>query len=1176
MKIKIICLLIILVILPGFLVLGAQVTFPVEGGAVLFDTVSKSVTGFMGQPTNVVIPNEISGVAVENISNSAFYRCADLVTVSLPETVTSIGDSAFWACDSLESINIPKGITEIKQYTFAECRLLPEIEIPNGVYKIGEGAFSNCHALKSVVLPDSLTFMGKYVFNNCEKLTFVIIPVGVTVISEYVFNNCRGMRSVIIPDGVVTIDNGAFNMCAGLSEVRIPGSVTKLGEYAFNWCIDLTSAVISANVINIGSDAFLDCNKLTVYGYSGSAIEAYTAINQIPFEDAVLSAEPALDISHKRKENGYDINVAVTNYTGLDIKDKILAAGIYDNEKLVGIAVDSFYVYDLFKETKKFVIDLPSMETSGDKLILKIFLWSNELQPLITENLQNMPEDNEITVEPRISEIYNVDRDIIAVKILQGNYIPHTYVPYKARQGDIILRDYNEGVLTSKILKRAGEKIAYIVGENENFMFTFDDYFGEELNQANANALANYTLVDNMGNEHNPILIHQKTKVTDSAHSNNSHRSFEHVFYLKFANPLVENEKYTLKFSDLNLNKDKVSYVFSSDKVRSEAIHVSQIGYRPDDRVKRAYLSLWKGTGGAHSYNTPDFHIIDTDTKEIVHSGTAVFRMGEWGWGALSGGRNNQAKTDVYYLDFGQLVTPGSYIISVEGVGTSYPFSIADDVWEKAFLLSMKGFYNMRGSVELRQPYTEYVRPAETNTTAYQSTARLVDTTNGLNAKGISEHNFDILLEGRTDELVPEAIGGYHDAGDWDRRVSHLEATSWQLDLLEDFPQKAEMIDLNIPKEAEGLPDILNEAIFAVQMYYDLQLENGAIRGGFEYEGHPADGEVSWMNSMDAFVYAPDCYSCYYYIITVAKLASLLYKYKPELADQYRDSAIEAMEWAEIDYLETISDPLVKGEEEPYREDPKFKLRDLRNAAAAELYALTSDEEWHDIFKEDTVFKTAEQDKRPMTNFGSVYGSYDQLSAAYRYARLPDGMADLSIKANAKNAILYQAQLQMTYIDDNAYNLGFFFNEYVPLMIGFYSAPQPMQLAYAYVLTGNENYLDYLEKACLFSAGANPMNMTFTTGLGIKYVKNPFHIDSKMTAQKPPVGLTVYGTWDLQWPWSVHWADQYIYNLNVPWVNNWPNNEGFFDAYGVAMTEEWTPNQTVGRSAYAWGVLALR
>ena len=104
------------------------------------------------------------------------------------------------------------------------------------------------------------------------------------------------------------------------------------------------------------------------------------------------------------------------------------------------------------------------------------------------------------------------------------------------------------------------------------------------------------------------------------------------------------------------------------------------------------------------------------------------------------------------------------------------------------------------------------------------------------------------------------------------------------------------------------------------------------------------------------------------------------------------------------------------------------------------------------------------------------------------------------------------------------------------------------------------------------------MNMTFMVGLGVNSVKNPMHIDSKLSGQAPPVGINVYGTWDLTWE---HWANRWIYNTNFPWnlksgdtVTGWPNNEGFFDVYGVPLAAEWTPSQTIGKSAYVYGVLS--
>lgn len=55
------------------------------------------------------------------ISYGAFCDCISLVSVTIPNSVTSIGESAFENCTGLTSITIPNSVTSIDGYAFANC-----------------------------------------------------------------------------------------------------------------------------------------------------------------------------------------------------------------------------------------------------------------------------------------------------------------------------------------------------------------------------------------------------------------------------------------------------------------------------------------------------------------------------------------------------------------------------------------------------------------------------------------------------------------------------------------------------------------------------------------------------------------------------------------------------------------------------------------------------------------------------------------------------------------------------------------------------------------------------------------------------------------------------------------------------------------------------------------------
>ena len=74
------------------------------------------------------------------IGERAFYGCASLTSITIPDGVTSIGESAFYDCTNLTSITIPDSMTSIGSWTFISCSSLKSITIPNSVTIIGQRA----------------------------------------------------------------------------------------------------------------------------------------------------------------------------------------------------------------------------------------------------------------------------------------------------------------------------------------------------------------------------------------------------------------------------------------------------------------------------------------------------------------------------------------------------------------------------------------------------------------------------------------------------------------------------------------------------------------------------------------------------------------------------------------------------------------------------------------------------------------------------------------------------------------------------------------------------------------------------------------------------------------------------------------------------------------------------
>lgn len=282
-------------------------------GNCLIEKATKSLIA--GCNSSVIPQNE----NIETICDYAFYGCAGLTEVVIPDTVTDIGYMAFAGCTGITSVFIPDSVIVIGEGAFAFCSGITSVVIPNSVTSIGAGAFFDCTNLTSIVLGDSVTDLGPGAFENTGHynnpsnwdgdvlyIGNCLIKANGTIEGKYTvrpdtksiqgsaFSGCTGLTSIVLPDTIKTIGSGAFAGCTGLTEVIIPDSVTSIGFETFSDCTGITSVYIPDSVTTIGSSAFEGCSALTsviipnsVTEICNSAFKSCTNLTSIEIADSV-------------------------------------------------------------------------------------------------------------------------------------------------------------------------------------------------------------------------------------------------------------------------------------------------------------------------------------------------------------------------------------------------------------------------------------------------------------------------------------------------------------------------------------------------------------------------------------------------------------------------------------------------------------------------------------------------------------------------------------------------------------------------------------------------------------------------------------------------------------------------------------------------------------------------
>jgi len=601
--------------------------------------------------------------------------------------------------------------------------------------------------------------------------------------------------------------------------------------------------------------------------------------------------------------------------------------------------------------------------------------------------------------------------------------------------------------------------------------------------------------------------------------------------YLKLPQPLTNGEKVEVKGEDGRSG----SLTYNDESTPCWSIKVNQSAYSNTAAKKAAYLGMWLPGIGAldfASFAGKPFHLKKFDKGSRWDAGTAA------GAPVFSGeiklrkkfadqdvkreGGSNLTGEDVYELDFSAFQGEGTYCIQIPGLGRSWPFQVTKDGYGAAFYTMMKGLYIQRCGAEMKKPFTAWERPEchtdtkqgqfipETNnwyTTNYRKGADNHDSVGFRDASGkrIGVAQFTLIGNSNADSAaMPGVKGGWHDAADFDRRIYHYGGVWDLLAAAEAFPSHFKDAQLNMPESGNGIPDILDEAAYGVDVWKKTQRADGAVCSWIEMESHPGPSPGSLAksfveNQMQMFAATPDRTGSYAYAAAAADLGRLLAPCSPERSKEYIESAKRAYAWARDeantmrDRQFTIDRPMrdanLKGTTIRFDEDPNILPGDrgyVEGAfAAANLFLATK----QDAYLQDWVD----------SGMGKKYTAMAHgISASMCMPILLNpGLPPEDVEA-MKTYLLGAADKLIGSQDASPYRMLWLSPEegWFHAMAWGNIHSKARILAAAYAASKDQKYKTSMENAADFFLGCNPMGTTMVTGIGSVYPIVIQHIHS--------------------------------------------------------------------------------
>ena len=566
----------------------------------------------------------------------------------------------------------------------------------------------------------------------------------------------------------------------------------------------------------------------------------------------------------------------------------------------------------------------------------------------------------------------------------------------------------------------------------------------------------------------------------------------EHRIFLVLAESIGSSGMFTVTHAGAAGTSLEMVLPYSDRYLETPVIQVNQVGYNPRASRRWAYVSGWLGDGGPLDLSSlPERAEVLTDSADPMRPReTALHDLRI----APRARTDPDAGTEVREIDLAKLaaVEGARYRVRVPGVGVSWATAVSEEAAFKAFYTVARGLFHNRWCGKLEARYTDWNRP-EDHCRVYL-------------AEGRSYREGFFARESAITRPRP-LRGGHHDAGDFDVRPFHVLVAQYLFRAFEMAREHFTDGQLTIPESGNAVPDILDEALWSVAAWQQLQNADGSVRAGAESWRHPFGIHFAHDDQLPYWTFDPTPWHSAYCAALFAQAAHLVTPFDRKRALELEGAARKAYGWASRSGA------------------PRAYLL----YAAGELFRLTREE----VFAADYQRYWKALDKWGGGPFDVLQYAARIYPGTFEDPKQQNPMADYTIAyavGHPPDAIVATTVAKLTGVANvradavnyspRAHRNGRTGNAAIDWG-GLTSTGRHVDGIYQRLQLGGlsgeqrQNYFDALSLSADYVLGCNPASYVFITGLGSRNPREPLHLDSlsfvRMKGMPPIPGLPVYG-----------------------------------------------------------------